>query len=63
MKMLQTLKDVLPNLKILMLEIKYGCKGDDIKYSEKRLIEIQKKLKHIIFVFGFEDEVINRIIT
>jgi len=65
MKLLRCLPDMLPNLQRIYLEINSNTPGtlDELDHAEEQLHRIKNDLRNIQFVYTFDDEVINRILT
>jgi len=64
MAVLRNLSRLLKNLQVVVLEIKINyASQEEMDYAEDSLTEICKELIDMEFIFSFQDDVVNRILT
>jgi len=65
MAVLKTLRDLLPNMGYLVLELHKNYESHDVMdYAETNLIQIRsEEFCDVEFMVSFDDDVVNRIVT
>jgi len=64
MHTLKSLRGMLPNLKGLVLELhEYYETEEEMAYAERNLIDVRAEFWDIQFLFSYDDDVVNRILT